>query len=294
MQSVSFETRKKMFASSRKDRQIAAVSVYIVIATVLAALVYFMFFRVPPTCFDNDQNQDEQGIDCGGVCALACKEVVEAEDLELSETVFVPAGNGSYDALIRVHNQNDLAGASSFSYRIDLLDASGNTLVSRVGTSYILPQEKKYVTEMNMDTPEAPVAMKAVLSDVTWENFSGYVEKPTINIYNKSYSQVTDGVGFSKAFGLVSNESPYDFQKIIVRVILRDQSGKILAFNSTEQRTMKSHEERDFTLPWASAFPGVVEKVEMEVDADVYHSDNFTRKYMPGGKFQELAPAKAY
>lgn len=271
-----------------------AVAVYIVIVTLLAMGVYFVFFRVPANCFDNDQNQDEQGIDCGGVCALACKEVVRAEGLELAETAFVPAGNGNYDALIRVHNPNDMAGASSFSYRIDLVDATGNILTSRSGKSYILPQEKKYITEMNMEAMGTPTAIRATVSDAQWENFSGYVEKPTINIYNKSYSQVTDGVGFSKAFGLVSNESPFDFQKIIVRVILRDRDGNILAFNSTEQRTMKSHEERDFTLPWANAFPGTVEKVEMEVDADVYHSDNFTRKYMPGGKFQELAPAKAY
>jgi len=37
-----------------------------------------------------------------------------------------------------------------------------------------------------------------------------------------------------------------------------------------------------------------VENVEMVVDADVYHSENFIRQYLPGGKFQDITPARGY
>jgi len=75
---------------------------------------------------------------------------------------------------------------------------------------------------------------------------------------------------------------------------LRDSTGKPLALNSTEMNTVRSHENRDFRLVWPSAFPGAVENVEMVVDADVYHSENFIRQYLPGGKFQDITPARGY
>ena len=128
-------------------------------------------------------------------------------------------------------------------------------------------------------------SLSATVNEVQWEQFSQAIERPNINIYNKRYELATDGINWSKAYGLVANESPYDFRSITIRVILRDRNNKVLGFNSTEQRTMKSHEERDFTLPWPKAFPGTVEKVDMEIDADVYHSENFIQQYFPGGQF---------
>jgi hypothetical protein len=283
-----------MYASQRKKKRIVIGLITVSIAVALLVGFYYAFIKGPETCFDNKQNQNEQGIDCGGVCSTACVEKIEAQDLSIIETAFVPGGSGRYDALIRVYNPNDIAGASTFAYKIDLKDASGRVLASRTGKSYILPQERKYIMEMNMETTSQPTTLETTFSEIEWERFSGYQERPNINIYNKYYGLVSDGINYGKASGLVSNESQYDFRSIVIRVILRDKGGKVLAFNSTEQRTMKSREEREFQLIWPTAFPGTVEKYEMETDADVYHSDNFLKQYFPAGKNQEFAPPSAY
>lgn len=283
-----------MYTSQRKKRRVLVGAVFITLVALFFTGFYYAFIKGPETCFDNKQNQDEQGIDCGGVCAAVCVEKIEAQDISIIEKAFVPAGQGRYDALVRVYNPNDIAGASAFSYTIELKDASGRVLVSRTGKSYILPQEKKYLMEMNMETGGVPASMEATFSDATWERFSGYQERPNINIYSKYYGLVSDGINYGKASGLVANESQYDFRSIVVRVILRDKAGKVLAFNSTELRTMRSKDEREFQLIWPTAFPGVVEKTEMETDADVYHSDNFLKQYFPAGKNQEFTPPSAY
>lgn len=283
-----------MYTSHRKKKRIVIGFVALLLTAAFLAGFYYMFLKSPATCFDAKQNQDEQGIDCGGTCTAVCIEKLDAQDLKVAETAFVPAGGGRYDALVRVYNPNDIAGASAFAYRIDLKDASGKVLASRSGKSYILPQERKYLMEMNLEVSGTPVSLEVVFSDSVWERFSGYQERPNINIYNKYYGLVSDGINYGKASGLVANESPYDFRSIIVRVILRDKAGKVLAFNSTELRTMRSHEEREFPLIWPAAFPGTVEKVEMETDADVYHSDNFIKQYFPAGKNQEFTPPTAY
>ena len=280
-------------ALPRLIKQFLIALIYLIIAVLLGVLIYYAFIKAPETCSDSKQNQNETGIDCGGVCA-ACKENITGEALQFMEQAFVPAGNGKYDVLARVYNPNDVEGASSFTYTAVLKDSGGNVLAARSGKSYILPQENKYILELNLATAVPPATAAFTVDNVEWARFSGYQEKPAVNIYQKSYSEISSGAGFGEVKGLLMNESSYDFRSIIVKVILRDSVGSPLAFNSTEIRTVLSSEERDFRLVWPSAFPGVVEKVEMEVDADVYHSDNFIRQYLPGGKFQEFAPPSAF
>lgn len=280
-------------ALPRLPKQFFIAFIYLFIVVLLGVLVYFTFIKAKETCFDNKQNQNEIGIDCGGVCAAVCKENVVGEDLQFTETAFVPAGDGKYDVLAKVYNPNDVEGASSFTYTVTLKDGSGKVLATRSGKNYILPQESKYILDLNLEAI-APATVNFVVDSAAWARLSGYQEKPAVNVYQKSYSQISSGAGFSEAKGLLSNQSPYDFRSITVKVILRDSTGSPLAFNATEIRTVRASEERDFRLVWPSAFPGAVEKVEMEVDADVYHSDNFIRQYLPGGKFQEFTPPLAF
>ena len=277
----------------RSARQIIIAAIFFGTVLILETGAYFAFLKAPATCSDGVQNQKETGVDCGGTCT-ACKENVVGENLVIEEVAFVPAGSGRYDVLGKIYNPNDTAGASSFQYVFELKDASGKVLATRPGESFILPQETKYLMELNLESSDQPVNATVKISTVVWERLSGYREKPVVNIYQKRYNQISSGAGFGEVFGLLSNESPYDFRSIGVKVILRDSTDKPLAFNMTEMNTISSGEERDFRLVWPTSFPGTVEKVEMEVDADVYHSDNFLRQYLPGGKFQEFTPPPAF
>ncbi len=281
-------------ALSRKMKQFVIAGISALSIVLIAIGIYFSFLKPPETCFDGRQNQDEQGVDCGGTCQAVCKENITALPVEITEIAFVQSRNGQYDILGKIHNPNDEIGASTFVYTALLKDGVGNVLAVRSGKSYILPQENKYLLELNLLAETEPVTASLEISEIEWERFSGFQEKPSINIYQKRYSPISSGAGFGEAYGLLSNESPYDFRSIIVRVILRDATGKPLAFNATEMRTVKSREERDFRLVWPSAFSGTVERIEMEVDADVYHSDNFIRQYLPGGRYQEFISPKAY
>lgn len=278
---------------SRVARQVTVAIVFFILLVLLGVAVYYLFIKAPETCFDGKQNQDETGSDCGGVCG-ACQEIIQGEDLSLLETAYVPAGSGKFDVLAKVYNSNDNAGASSFQYRFELKDAQGQVVAERTGQSYILPQETKYLIELNLIASQQPVSATLSISDIVWERFEGYREKPDIRIYQRRYQEISSGVGFSEANGLVSNESPYDFRSILVKIVLRDGSGKPLAVHMTEMRSVSAQQRRDFRLVWPTAFPGTVERVEMEVDADAYHSENFIRQYFRQGKYQELTPPKAY
>lgn len=252
--------------------------------------VSWYFLSAPDaTCFDSERNQGEQDVDCGGPCSAACPEVHDPQDLVVREAAFVSGGEeGVYDVLGTIYNPNDELGASDIGYVFRLKGASGEVLAEMGGRSFILPQETKTILGVGLKAPSWPQSVEIVFADAEWEKFSGYQERPALSILYKRYEKITDGPFFAEATGTLSNDSLFDFGSIIIKVILRDADGKPIAFNQTEMNTVLSKENRDFRLRWPKAFPGEVASIDVEPEADIYHSENFIRRYIETGKFQEL------
>ncbi len=260
----------------RKYKRLTIIAVYLVIAFLLGWMIY-SWMKPDPTCTDGKKNQNEAGIDCGGVCS-PCEKTYQTQDLIVKEESFVPGGQGKYDAMIRVSNPNNQIAGSSFSYNLKLKDSNGNVLAEKSGESFILPVESKYIIETGLETSGIPAQIEASVNNPEWEEFFGY-ERPELNIYSKSYNLISSGIGYSEAKGLLRNESAFDFDSIKIKVVLRDENGQPVAFNKTEMNTINSGEQRDFRLLWPVNFPGEVQGVEMEAEADVFNSQNFIRKY---------------
>ncbi len=266
--------------------------------TILGTVFFFIallgsswyFFSAPQaTCFDGKQNQGERGVDCGGPCAHSCEVVRTPEALVIRESAFVPGGKeGEYDVMAKIYNPNDELGAAVLPYAFRLEDGSGNTLAEASGTGFILPQETKTFLLIGLKASSMPRSVSVTFPEAQWEKFSGYQEKPSLSIINKRYAPVTSGPFFGRAEGTLVNDSIFDFRSVLVKVILRDASGKPLAFNQTEMNTVRTRESRDFQLTWPKAFVGEVAQVDVEPEADVYHEENFVRQYVEPGKFQDL------
>jgi len=265
----------------RSMKRAFIIFVYIII---FAMIIFGLYSLLKPaqTCFDGIKNQNETEIDCGGVCA-ACTVKISAQNVEVREAAFVYGGPGRYDVLAKISNPNHAYGAENFSYTFTLKDASGSVLASRSGTGFILPAEEKYILEVNLETSQIPEKVEFSASGYSWVEFSAY-EEPNINVYSKEYRIISGGAGFGEAYGLVRNESHFDFKQINVNVILRDASGVAIAINKTNMQTVLSQEQRDFKLVWTSSFPGEVVTVETDVEANIFNNENFIEKYSSDSK----------
>lgn len=268
----------------RRKRKLFAGAIYLLLFALFGWLMY-VIIRPDPTCFDGKQNQNEEGVDCGGVCGACAAALPELENMEIQESAIVYGGPGHYDVLAKLYNPNFEYGARSFAYTFTIKDESGSVLAERNGYGFILPRENKYIIETQLASEALPKKISFEVKDVQWYKLEDYKEKPTISIRNQQYNQVSSGPFFSEAKGLLINESPYDFQSVIIKVVLRDQENKPIALNSTEMRTVVSGERRDFRLVWPTAFPSEFGSMEAEAEADVYRSENFTRQYLPGAQF---------
>jgi hypothetical protein len=54
-------------------RQLFYALVVLGVVAVLVVVLGFVFFYKAPTCIDGKMNQNEEGVDCGGVCVKVCE-----------------------------------------------------------------------------------------------------------------------------------------------------------------------------------------------------------------------------
>lgn len=253
---------------------------YVLFFGVLSALLYYIF-EPAPTCNDGVINQSENGVDCGGPCA-PCKKKIDAQEIKIDEKHFIYGNKNQFDVMASITNVNDAYGAVSFNYEFQLLDQAGNVLEKRTGNSFILPDENKYIIELNLYSAVNPYKLNFEIKDVVWDEFLEYAE-PKLSIYQKNYYEESEK---NIASGLLRNESYFDFNSIEITVVLRDANGKPVALGKNEMRTIKSQEERDFKLVWPYRFSGNVADADIKAEADVFDSDNFMKKYLPSRQFQ--------
>lgn len=268
-------------------KRIIAILVYLAVFFGFCFLVY-VHFKPKATCFDGIQDQNETGVDCGGVCAKKCGPQVKVQPLQIQKTGAVPSGVlGKYDFYALVSNPNAVYGSKKFDYVVDLKDASGKILATRTGSDFILPGETKYLVEPDISVSGSPATADIKINNSDWVQLNSYYEEPNIEVVNKTYTQVSDGTEFSQAYGLLENNSPFDFDLIKIEIILQDANGNVLALNSTQMKTVKSGEQRDFTVAWPNSFPGSVANMNVQAEVNVFDSSTFLKQYYQAEKFQQ-------
>ena len=247
-------------------------------------LIPVIFKLIPnDSCSDGKQNQDEGGIDCGGVCQIKC-EVRPDGNLVFRSTGLTETGiSNKYDVYSEVQNTNEGYGSSSFDYTFNLKDENGNILAKRDGTGFLFPKEKKYLIEIGIDSSAYPAKVELEIKNIVWKDFVG-VEKPQLILVNKNFYELDQNLGTSDAIGLLRNESPFDFNEIKIQAIVKDNSGNIIALNSTKINTVQSGESREFKVIWPKRIYQVGD-MEIQAETNIFKSDAFVKRYFPGQSF---------
>jgi len=269
-----------------KTKQLVIGGVYVLI---LLLIIYGIYARLKPgpSCTDGIKDQNETGVDCGGVCLNQCV-VTASSQLAVQSTGFVESGVGSdFDVYGVVANPNQTLGSQTFSYQFTVKDAGGTVLATRNGTSFILPGDTKYIIEPNLPLTGSPAKVELAISDPQWIEANEFYEKPQLTVVNKNYDQITGGVGFAEATGLLKNESPLDFSQIKLDIILKDDQGRVVALNSTVMNTVQAGENRDFRVTWPNRFSGNVANMEVQPEANIFASDAFVKKSFKQAQFQQ-------
>jgi len=232
------------------------------------------FFIIEPTCSDQIQNGEEEGIDCGTIaCGVACEEAIKP--LQVSDEKLFKMGTGDYDFVAKISNPNSSYGASEIRYSIALAG-----LGTRSGTTYILPGQTKYivVTSLRTDTDISSAGLKV-----------DFVEWTKLDVPSGEVNFISSREQFANSVfeGAVFNDSNYDFDTVDVSVILFDLSNSIIGVNRTEVRTLASKTERAYKMIWPVSQNGV-SRAEVQISTNLFENSNFIKSYGTQERFQKF------
>src|SRR3989338_3900104 len=105
----------------RVKKRIIILTGFVLIAGLFGFLIY-LFVHNPAGCFDGIQNQDEAGVDCGGVCEKQCE--LKPEDIKVIFTKVIPTLPQKYNFILKLSNPNAVYGVKSADYVIKFFNES--------------------------------------------------------------------------------------------------------------------------------------------------------------------------
>ncbi|MFA6006701.1 MAG: hypothetical protein WC764_03185 [Candidatus Paceibacterota bacterium] len=206
------------------------------------------------SCFDNKQNQGEEGVDCGGPCNNFCPNAVNDPIVRWSRVL--PVRAQQFDAVAYIENPNPTAGLSKVDYTFRLYDAKNSPIVERKGSTFINPGEKFALYEPNVDVGNAvPVRafleLKKPSEGYPWRKIRVASDaRPNLTIRSKQFD---DSTGNSVTASM-ANESLADGHAIRIVAVLYDSNGNVTGASSTFVDVIKGGAEVPIVFTWPNRF----------------------------------------
>ncbi len=216
-------------------------------AIVVFAVVLVIILVSKPTCFDNKQNQNELGIDCGGSCKPCLGEV---KNLIVVWSKAFKLENGKYDAAAIVKNPNLFVGIHALKYKFKLYDSDNVLVAVRDGETFINPGEDYVIFQANIDVGERiPVrAFVEFEKNPKWERIEK--EKPQIVVSKKDFTNEP----FPRLIIEISNKSFDPVKNLSIAAVLFDEEGNAIGASATSVESVNGNSSRQTALTWPVPF----------------------------------------
>ena len=234
------------------QRQLFYAGIVLVAIAVVAVISWFSFFYRTPTCFDGVRNQEEEGVDCGGSCALMC----EAPTVSALWARSVKVAAGVYHAVAMVRNPSTTAGTESLPYKFYLYDAENILVAERTGTMTLHPGEVVPLFEPNVVTGErVPARAFVEFGRAVWKKDERVPSPVVISAENLDAEAL-------RLTAHVENVTARPIPKIVLTALLYGEDEVLVAASQTFITDMASRAEQDIAFTWQIPFePTVVRAV---------------------------------
>lgn len=240
-------------------RQLVFGTVFIALVALLSAAGY-QTFQTEASCTDGIQNQNEEGVDCGGMC-LACRVTRLRKPDVLLYRAF-PSGS-AYDVLAQMRNPNSEHGTRQLSYTFRFFDAAQNQIAEKSGSTYLLAGQTRYVIESGVSVPATPAYITFMVNDpIRWEKQERLTSQVTLPVFSEKYERIAPPeTGFARVSGVAENKTEFSLANLDVHVVLVDKTRMPIAAGKTRIDMIRFGESRSFVV----LFP-----YEIVDPADVY------------------------
>ncbi len=218
-------------------------SFYLIIFGAVGFGVYWGFLRAAPSCFDGVLNQNEEEIDCGGVCEdCALRRLVP---LRVDPTQLFHAGEFGTTVFMQFRNSNNNYGASSFNYELNLYDTAGKVIFNQKEKSFIYPGEIKALVLPALAVKFEDILRSDVkISGTSWVK-AGDFPRPEVIVKDVIFK--TDGAR-AVVSGILVNKSPFLISKAIIGGIAVAKNGIYINASLTSVADTAAFSEKPFQI----------------------------------------------
>lgn len=209
--------------------------------------------------------------------------------IEIQFVKFLRLKDFDYDIIAKIRNPNAEFGSSNLSYELEFYNQSGEIFSKKIGNTYILPGQTKYIVDTPVRLNQQVLNINLVIKSVQWQKLENiFADNISLVIANKNLRFNPVPNIFANLNGTLSNSSDFDFDQVDVLAVLYDENSQPVAVGKTNLRTVVSGSSRAFEIKWFDKFIGIVRKIDIEIHTNLFENSNFIRRYGTPEKFQEF------
>jgi hypothetical protein len=235
------------------------IIVFVFIVVVITVPSYLIFHKTS-TCFDNVKNQNEKGVDCGGICTRICPSDISVP-IVLWQRVF-KVTTGVYSAVAYVQNPNVSHRVDDVGYVFRLYDKDNAMITEKKGRTFLSANQTFAIFESGIRTgARIPVRASFEFTESPqWiQNPVGY-KGPSVVSENVilSNDQATPRISLS-----VRNTSLDTIKTLAVVAIVYDAEDNAIAASRTIVEDLAAKSIAPVVFTWPSAFPSPAVRKEI-------------------------------
>jgi len=214
---------------------------FLAVVFLILLIIYFIWLKPSPTCFDGRKNGGEEGIDCGGPCQ-SC-EIQTLKPIQISWIKNFPVGKSTIIAA-EIKNPNLNWGAENFSYTFHIYDIYDNEIYTLTKKSFIYSGEVKFLVEpgVNIKTTEIGNIVFST-ADLSWKSKAEFPQ-PDAQIRGLK----TESGAPIKISGLFLNNNSYGLSRANIIGFIYNKKGDLISASKTELGKISAFEEKPFQI----------------------------------------------
>lgn len=180
------------------------------------------------------------------------------------------------DIVARLNNPNTNVGVGDLSVVFIVKDDSGAEIARQKISTFILPGSLQYVAAVNVAVGDNIGPIDVILPDeFVFNELPQGISVPRLNALLQPRSQVKIGNELlEQQKGTVTNQGTFDFRRVQVITLASQSDGKVLGVGLTYLDDLQVAEQREFTVLWPVVVDGVIDKVQLIVNTNVFRDDN--------------------
>jgi len=242
--------------ASRRQSLILGGTIFVLASFLSVVLVVTL--RETPSCADGKQNQDEEGIDCGGGCALLCRETLAPPSVRFVRTLSDTAGRT--DIIAYIDNPNPRAQTENASILVELIGTDGSVIDGRTGTVDLPPASTVPVFMSGFSIGTSTLARAFVSfndTELTWTNAPALPEVPRVTDTSLTRTPTP------RLSARIVNELPYSVYDVHLVAVIFDTEGQAIAASETILQRIGPRGTETAVFTWNTPFTSEVGRIEV-------------------------------